>query len=182
MDPNLLLAVLTFFVFLVALAMCIQAGLLFGIWKATKSLQEQVTSLMPQVKTVLVKAETTIDESRKSIGEITAKASEITSKVNEITSKANDLMDAGKVQMAKIDEVMTDASTRAKVQLEHAELVVDDTMSRVHESVTAVHSGILKPIREIQGMTAGVRAAVEHFLRGGRPSVAQATQDDEMFI
>jgi hypothetical protein len=40
----------------------------------------------------------------------------------------------------------------------------------------------LKPIREIQGMTAGVRAAVQHFLRGGRPSVAQATQDDEMFI
>lgn len=182
MDPNLLLAVLTFFVFLSALAMCLQAGLLFGIWKATRSLQQQVTSIMPQTKSILSKAEATLEESRKNIVEITARANEITARVSEITAKANDMMDVGKAQMAKIDEVITDATHRAKVQLERAELVVDDTMSRVHESVTAVHSGILRPIREIQGMTAGVRAAVQHFLRGGRPSVAQATQDDEMFI
>jgi hypothetical protein len=61
-------------------------------------------------------------------------------------------------------------------------MVVDDTVSRVHESVTAVHNGLLRPVREIQGIATGVRTAVEHFLRGGRPSVAQATQDDEMFI
>jgi hypothetical protein len=48
--------------------------------------------------------------------------------------------------------------------------------------VTAVHSGILRPVREIQAITAGVSAAVQAFLRGGRPSVAQATLDDEMFI
>jgi hypothetical protein len=182
MDLNLLLAVLTFFVFLAAVAMCFQAGLLFGIWKATRSLQQQTTALMPQVRSILSKAETTLDESRKNIVDITAKTHEITARINEMAVKANEMMDTGKVQLAKIDEVMTDASMRAKVQLERAELVVDDTMSRVHESVTAVHTGILKPIREIQGMTAGVRAAVQHFLRGGRPSVAQATQDDEMFI
>lgn len=179
LNPTL---VLTVFVFISAVALCIQAGLLFGIWKATKSLQTQVTSVLPQVRSILAKAEATIDESRKNIVEITAKANEIAAKANEIAGKANDIMDAGKVQMAKLDEVLTDASGRAKVQLERAELVVDDTMSRVHESVTAVHDGITRPIREIQGMTAGVRVAVQHFLRGGRPNVAQATQDDEMFI
>jgi hypothetical protein len=96
--------------------------------------------------------------------------------------KANEMMDMGKAQMVKLDEVITDAAGRAKVQLERAEMVVDDTMTRVHESVTAVHTGVLRPIREIHGVTAGLRAAVQHFLRGGRPSVAQATHDDEMFI
>ena len=99
-----------------------------------------------------------------------------------MAGKANEMMDTGKVQLARLDELMADATARAKVQLERAELVVDDTVTRVHESVTAVHSGILRPIREIQGVTAGVRTAVQHFLRGGRPSVDQATQDDEMFI
>jgi len=170
-----LLVVLTIFVAVSTIAMCIQAGLLFGIYKATRRLEEQATSLIPQVRSVLGKAETTIDESRKSFMEITARA-------NEAAAKANEILDMGKVQMGKLDVVITDASQRAKVQLERAELVVDDTMTRVHQSVTAVHNGIVRPVREIQAVTAGVSAAIQHLLRGGRPSVAQATHDDEMFI
>lgn len=184
-----LLAVLTFFVVLCAVAMCLQAAMLVGIWKTTKQLQEQVTSVLPQVRSILVNAENTLQENRKNIANLTAKASEIAVKIsavtetaNQIAGKANDLMDSGKVQMARLDVVIADASERARVQLERAELIVDDTMSRVHQSVTAVHNGVLKPVREIQGLTAGLRAAVQHLLRGGRPSVADATHDDEMFI
>jgi hypothetical protein len=166
---------MTVFVAVSAIALCVQAGLLLGIYKATKTLQEQAASVMPQVRSVLSKAESTIDESRRNIVEITTKA-------NEIAAKTNDLLDSGKAQMVKLDGVVTEAAERAKVQLEKAEMVVDDTMTRVHQSVTAVHSGILRPVREIQAITAGVSAAVQAFLRGGRPSVAQATHDDEMFI
>jgi len=168
MNQDMLLAVLTFFVAISGLALLIQAFLLFGIYRTTKALQTEALSIMPQAKSILAKAETTLDDSRKHIVEITA--------------KANEMMDIGKSQLVKLDEVITDASSRAKVQLERAELVVDDTMSRVHHSVTSVHNGIIRPIREIQGITSGVRTALQHFLRGQRPSVAPATQDDEMFI
>lgn len=170
-----LLVVMTVFVAVAAIALCIQAGFLFGTYKAAKAIQEQTASVLPQVRSVLSKAEATIDESRKHVVEITAKA-------NEIAGKTNELLDLGKAQMVKIDTVVTDASERAKVQLERAEMVVDDAMTRVNQSVTAVHTGIIKPVREIQAVAAGVSAAVQHFLRGGRPSVAQATHDDEMFI
>jgi hypothetical protein len=168
MNTDLLIAVMTFFVFLAAVALCIQAGLLFGIYRSTRAIQEQALSIMPQVKSILTKADATLDESRKTLGEITA--------------KANTMMDLGKAQLVKLDSVLTDASARAKVQIERADLVIDDTVSRVHHAVTAVHSGIVRPINEVQGLVAGVRAAVEHFIQGNRPSVAQATQDDEMFI
>jgi hypothetical protein len=168
MNQEMLLVILTFFVAISGLALLIQAGLLFGIYRTTKAIQSEASSILPQAKSILAKAENTIDDSRKHIVEITA--------------KANEMMDIGKSQLVKLDEVITDASSRAKIQLERAELVVDDTMSRVHHSVTSVHNGIIKPIREIQGITSGVRTALQHFLRGQRPSVAQATQDDEMFI
>jgi hypothetical protein len=168
MNQEMLLVVLTFFVAISGLALLIQAFLLYGIYRTTKSIQVEALSILPQAKSILAKAETTLDDSRRNIVEITA--------------KANEMMDLGKSQLLKLDEVITDASSRAKVQLERAELVVDDTMSRVHHSVTSVHNGIVKPIREIQGITSGVRTALQHFLRGQRPSVAQATQDDEMFI
>jgi hypothetical protein len=168
MNQEMLLVVMTFFVAISGLALLIQAFLLYGIYRTTKSIQTEALSILPQAKSILAKAETTLDDSRKHIVEITA--------------KANEMMDIGKLQLVKLDEVITDASSRAMVQLERAELVVDDTMSRVHHSVTSVHNGIIKPIREIQGIATGVRTAMEHFLRGQRPSVAQATQDDEMFI
>jgi flagellar biosynthesis protein FliQ len=170
-----LIIVLTVFVAVSAIALCIQAGLLFGIYKATRSLQQQATSVMPQVKSILGKAELTIEESRQNVIAVTARA-------NEVMAKASGILDMGKVQMEKLDVVITDATQRAKVQIERAEMVVDDTMTRVHESVTAVHGGILRPVREVQAITAGISAAVQHFLRGGRPSVDKATHQDEMFI
>jgi hypothetical protein len=168
MEQQTLVAVMTVFVAIAGVALLIQAGLLYGIYRTTKALQTEAVAILPQAKSILAKAETTIEESRKNIVEISA--------------KANEMMDLGKSQLVKLDEVITDASGRAKIQLERAELVVDDTMSRVHHTVTSVHNGIIKPVREIQGITTGLRTALEHFVRGRRPSVAQATQDDEMFI
>lgn len=189
MEETQLIAVMTVFVVIAAVALCIQAAMLIGMYKTTKSLQQQVTSVLPQVRSVLAKTEATIDENRRNIVQLTAKANEIAAKAHEITermsdvvAKSGDLLDQGKVQMAKVDVLITDASDRARVQLEKAEMVVDDTMSRVHHTVTSVHNGVLKPVREIQAVAAGLRAAVQHLVRGGRPSVADATHDDEMFI
>jgi vacuolar-type H+-ATPase subunit H len=175
MNQELLLYIMAGFVIISAIALCIQAGLLFGMYKTTKLLQEEVSSVLPQAKSILAKAESTLDQSRQNIVQVTEK-------FVEITEKANQIVELGRAQMVKIDSVMTDATHRAKAQLERAEMVVDDTVHRVHEGVSAVHHGIMKPIREVQGVASGVKTAVSVFMRGGRPSVAQATQDDEMFI
>jgi hypothetical protein len=45
-----------------------------------------------------------------------------------------------------------------------------------------VQGTILKPIREVNGLAAGIRAGVSHLMKGNRPNVAHATQDEEMFI
>lgn len=167
-QENIILSLITFFIALSAISMFIQAMSIMGIAKRVREMQDNVSTLMPQAKAILSKAESTVDHSKN--------------KIIEITDKASEMMDLSKAQLIKLDSVITDASERAHVQLERAELVVDDAVSRVHESVVAVHSGILKPIREIQGVAAGVKTAFSVLLRRGRPTVAQATQDDEMFI
>jgi hypothetical protein len=87
-----------------------------------------------------------------------------------------------KQQLTKVDELLTDASTRAKVQMERAEMVMDDTMTRVQETVSVVQRGVLRPVREVHGIVAGVRMAILHLTRGSRPTVDHATSDEEMFI
>jgi ABC-type transporter Mla subunit MlaD len=113
-------------------------------------------------------ATVTVEQSRKQILDITA--------------KTNQILDSTKVQMAKIEEVVSDATGRAKVQMDRVEMVLDDTMSRAHETVAVLHNGIMRPLREIHGIAAGIKTAFQYLARGNRPSVAQVTSDEEMFI
>ncbi len=165
MDQN---TALTVFVGVAAASLLLQLVCLFLILNAIRSLRERVTALLPKVESLVDASQQAIVEGRQQILDVTAKTHEI--------------LDSTKRQLVKIEDVVNDAASRAKVQLEHAELVLDDTMARAHETIGAVHRGLMRPAREIHGIAAGIRAAMTVLVSGGRPSVAQATQDEEMFI
>jgi len=167
MDQQTLLTVMTVFVCISAIALLIQAGLLFGIYKASRGMQETVQRLTPKIESVIETSRQTIEESRKHIG--------------DITSKTNEILDTARKQLKRVDEVMEDATARAHVQLARADLLIDDAIERANETVATVHGGIMRPLREIQGLAAGVRTAFV-FLMRGRPNPSEATADEEMFI
>ncbi len=163
-----LLYVMTAFVIISAIALCIQAGMLAAMYRTTKALQQKIDPLVPKVESLVERANSTVEQSGKQI--------------TEITTRANDILDSTKRQLAIVEEVVGDAAARAKVQMERVELVLDDTLSRAHETVSVVHDGIMRPLREVNGIAAGVRAALNSLARGNRPTVDQATSDEEMFI
>jgi ABC-type transporter Mla subunit MlaD len=159
---------MTAFVIVSAIALCIQAGMLAGIYKTTKSLQDAINPLLPKVESLVAKATSTVEQSGRQI--------------TEITTRTNDILDSTRRQLAIVEDVVGDAAARAKVQMERAELVLDDTLSRAHETIAVVHDGIMRPLREVNGIAAGVRAALNALARGNRPTVDRATSDEEMFI
>lgn len=167
MDPALLY-VMTAFVIISAIALCIQAGMLFMMYKQTKSLQQTIQPLVPKVEALVESAKTTVEQSKTQIA--------------DVTKLVNEILGSTKYQLAMVEEVVTDATARAKVQLERVEMVLDDTVTRAHETVALVQSGIMRPLREISGIAAGLRAALGFLARGNRPSVDRATTDEEMFI
>jgi len=168
MDQMTLLYVMTAFVIISAIALCIQAGMLAGMYRATKALQADIKPLLPKVHSLVETTTTTVEQSRQQILDITA--------------RANEILTSTKEQLGKVEEVVTDATSRAKVQLERVELVLDDTLSRAHETVATVHDGIMRPLREMNGIAVGIKTALAYLARGNRPSVDQATSDEEMFI
>jgi ABC-type transporter Mla subunit MlaD len=168
MNEMALLYVMAAFVIVSAIALFVQAGMLAGIYKTTKALQEAINPLVPKVESLVEKANSTVEQSGKQI--------------TEITTRANDILDSTKRQLAIVEGVVGDAAERAKVQMERVELVLDDTLSRAHETVAVVHDGIMRPLREVNGIAAGIRAALGAMARGNRPTVDRATSDEEMFI
>lgn len=168
MDQNTLITILTVFVGLVAISQVVQMAALLMLQRRAKALQEQLAAFTPRAEQLLKTAQETLEQSRHQI--------------TEVTTKANIVLDSTRTQIQRVETLLNDVTGRAKSQLDRAELVLDDTLGRVQETVTLLHNGVMRPLREINGVSAGIRAAVGHMLKGGRPSVAQATQDEEMFI
>jgi len=168
MDQQDLLIIMAVFVAVAAIALAIQAGMLYGIYKASRAMQENVARLTPKVESLTETSRAAIDESRV--------------KISEITTTTTEILDLTKRQLERVDLVLEDATSRARVQMDRVELVVDDAMERAQDTIAVVHGGIMKPIREINGVVVGLRAAFEYLLRGNRRSPDEVTADEEMFI
>ena len=151
-----------------AIAIVIQVILLSRLAKAAQSMQAQTQEFMTRVRPLIDQAMTTIEQSRIQVA--------------DISKKAHEVLDLTKKQLSTVDNVLSEVSARAMIQLDRAELILDDTIGRVQETVGIVHNGVLKPIREVSALVSGFRAGLSQFLRGGRTTVERATHDDEMFI
>src|SRR5438309_463589 len=121
MDEHTLL---TIFVGLAALAMLIQAGTLLGLLIVARKIQEKVSTLTGPIAGI-------IDTSKRTLQTVEGH-------IDRIGSSSTAILDTTKQQLVKVDSLINDASTRAKVQMERAEMVLDDTMGRVQQTVSFV--------------------------------------------
>ena len=167
-NQTIFLALIAVFVAISAAAMVFQAAMLYGTYKASREMRDRVVPLTVKVDALLETSRSAVDEAR--------------GKLVEITTRTNQILDVAKRQMETVEELLQDASLRTRKQLRNVEIVVEDALARAQETVEIVHKGILTPIRGINGVAAGVRAALHFLLRGTRPSPDQVTVDEEMFI
>jgi hypothetical protein len=168
MNENTLLILLIIFVAISAVALLIQAVSLLALFMVARDIRTKLLAVWPQVQEIVGISRRSVERVEKHIEKIGATSVEI--------------LDTTKRQVANIDELLNDASTRAKVQMERAEMVLDDTMTRAQETVLIIQKGVLRPVRDVHGLWSGIRTALEYLGRGRRPTVDHATSDEEMFI
>jgi hypothetical protein len=165
MDEHTLL---TIFVGLGALAMLIQAVMLVVMGVVALKLKAKVDQFTEPVQKLLSTSQGAL--------------SKVEGHIEKIGNQTGSILEDTKGQLAKVNELLQDATGRAKNQMDRAELVLDDTMNRVQTTASYIQSGVMRPVREIHGIFAGVRTALMHLTRPGRATVDNATSDEEMFI
>src|SRR5579864_4935853 len=167
-NQTIFLALIAVFVAISAAAMIFQAAMLYGTYKASRELRDRIVPLTAKVEALVETSRSAVEEARV--------------KIFEITTSTSQILDVARQQLDTGEESLDDGSLRTRRQLRNAEIVVEDALARAQETVGLVHKGILAPIRGINGVAAGVRAALHFLLRGTRPSPDQVTVDEEMFI
>lgn len=151
-----------------SISLLIHAIASFRMYRAVKQLQTEVTPLIPQAKAALEQTQATMAQTL--------------SEVREVSDRAKAVLDSVQQQVDGLDKARAEIGTQLKIQGERLELVLEDILGRTQEVVSVVHGTVLRPVREVSGMVAGVKAALQALMTGRRPTVDRATQDDEMFI
>jgi len=103
--------------------------------------------------------------------------------VAQIAHEVTEITRLGREQVERVGDVLHDAGDKARARLEQIDHTVETTIEQVEQVSGAMKRAVMKPVREVNGLAAGISAAVGTLVRGRRrSSVDSATQGEEMFI
>jgi hypothetical protein len=155
-------------VFLSLMVFVVQTVMVWGMYRVTKGMQEKLLPIIdatgPLVKTVRYFA----DENFPKFSQMTTDATEVVKSLH--------------AQVDRLSEVVKDVTDRARAQVARIDGAVDLTVDQVQNASASVKDAVLRPVRQVDGIMQGIRAAVSVMAQGRRESVDHATQDEEMFI
>ncbi len=174
--------VITAAVVIAGISILVQTFLVFGIFRAVKESQVKLAAFAENAEPLVGSAKQLLAENRPKMEQIGDRAVEVASAAVEIAGTAREIAETAKQQAARIDELLTDIVDRATVQVARIDGVVGDTAARVQNTTAAIEKTVMKPVREVNGIVTGLRAAMAVYGKGKRPSVQHVTQDEEMFI
>ena len=194
---------------LACLAMVVQAFVLLMVYRSIRKIQEQAAPFVESVDPVLRKVEPMMDRvgvllekagpvfekagpALESIEAVAGKAGNLVTSVNrivddtrprvaEISDEAVAIVKTGRDQVERVGELLQDAAGRTRQRLDQIDRSVDSTIHQVEQVGESVKRVVMRPVREVNGVAAGISAAMSALGRKKAP-VDTATQDEEMFI
>jgi len=151
-----------------SLALLAQAIVAVRIMRSVEQLKAEILPLIPQAKETLREAQEAVKLAA--------------ARIEESAEMTRRLLQAAQQQVDGIDQARRELAAQWRVQSERLELVLEDILSRVQDVVAVLHGTVMRPVREVSGMVAGVKAALQTLLMARRPTVDRATNEDELFI
>jgi hypothetical protein len=123
----------------------------------------------------------------QSVNRVTATANlimqDVRPRIADISDQTVTIVRSGREQVECVGDLLRDAGDRTHARLEQIGHTVEVTVKQIENVSGTVKSAVLRPVREVNGIAAGISAMVSTLVRGRRKnSVDSATQDEEMFI
>ena len=165
--------VITAFVILAAVAICLQFVILFAMYVGMRKSQQRLDDLVTEVKQ---KGLPTLVAAHSFFIENGPKVANILDNVVVSTTTV-------KGQIERIDATVDDVIDRTRLQVIRTDELVTRTLDRIEETSDIVHHRVITPVRAVagvlRGFTAGIGALVGRVSKNGPP---RKGPDGEMFI
>jgi ABC-type transporter Mla subunit MlaD len=146
-------------------------------------LLDNATVVIQQAGPIMDHAKSAVERATHVVATAGQILEEVRPRVAEVSSDCAAITKSGREQVERLGNLLHDASDRARERLGQIDRSVDNTVEQVEQVSEAVKRAALRPVREVNGLAAGISAAISTLVHGTRrSSVDHATQDEEMFI
>jgi uncharacterized protein YoxC len=146
-------------------------------------LLDNATVVIQQAGPIMDHAKSAVERATHVVATAGQILEEVRPRVAEVSSDCAAITKSGREQVERLGNLLHDASDRARERLDQIDRSVDNTVEQVEQVSEAVKRAALRPVREVNGLAAGISAAISTLVHGTRrSSVDHATQDEEMFI
>jgi hypothetical protein len=160
------------FVGLVALAMMVQAIAVVivavGARKAQKDLMNEVAEIKGKLLPLMEKSHGLVTELGPKISNITANVEHISFVVREKVVEFEPTVSAANQTIKEANATARDVNAKAHAQVIRVNGMVTSVLNATAEIGEKIHHGIRVPVREIEGIVGGVKAAVDSLISRGR--------------
>jgi methyl-accepting chemotaxis protein len=144
---------------------------------------DQVGPVVQKVGGVVDRVAVFIDEANSIAASTNRIVRDVQPRIAEVSTETVEIVRSGREQVERLGNLLNDAGDRARIRLDQIDHAVESTVDQVERASGAVKHAVMRPVREINGLAAGISAVVSTLVRGARKSsVDSATQDEEMFI
>jgi methyl-accepting chemotaxis protein len=166
--------IITVFVVVAAVALVVQMGVLFALYRALRQTSERMEGiagrLEQQATPVLATASAILEDARPKLAEITANLAEtsasVRAHVTQVGEATSEIVERARMQAARLDEFILNAAHKVEATSELLQNKVFSPMRRVRAILTALNAGL-------------------SFFKSNRPRHRSGTgevEDEEMFI
>ena len=140
---------LTIFIALVVVAILLQAGFLFGMLVAVRRLQKIAEEFRGRAMPL-------VEQGRELMVDLAPK-------LRQVSGNAVDISEVVKLQAHDIAKTLTAFNEKARVHIERADGMINNTMSKAERTADTVQQAVMSPVRKVNGVIAAVAAAVDSY-------------------
>jgi uncharacterized protein YoxC len=163
-----------------ALALVMQTIILFalyrGVSKSTKSIKEEIEDLRSSVMPIVETTRELVDTTRQFVARVTPK---VESTVTDMAELARVLRE----QAVDVEIAAEEILGRVRKQTGRIDTMLSGTLDAVDKAGAFVVEAVGKPVRQLSGLLAGIKAVVES-LRASDSSYREPSlhDDKDMFV
>jgi len=175
------------FIALGAVALAVQTAILLaifvGVTKAAKSIKSEIEEMRTAVMPVVASAREVIASTREIAEATRGMVTRLTPKVEAAVSDLSEVAHSLRTQTEDVQASVEQVLERVRKQSGRVDTMFSNTLDAVDKASTFVASTVSKPVRQLAGLLAGLKAVVES-LRASDPAYREPTlhDDKDMFV
>jgi methyl-accepting chemotaxis protein len=162
-------------VIFMGLAIITQLCVLGGVFVSIKRLASSVERLRFEMEQ---KMDPAITDFRDVLGD----AKQVLRNLHTAAENFAGISETVRFQVERVNAVIEDTTDRARDQIARADEVVTDAIEKIEATSAVVQQSVLAPIREVSALIRGVSGGLRFLFAGRKNQVDAVHQDEELFI